>query len=237
LILRKLILFITLIFAEAGAHAQDSYNFSHWGLGVFGGTNYPFADLKKANKGKSYDVVVYYNLTPYVPLGFEIQTGELSGGSVLTDPSMRQYDNQYKAVFVHGDYSLGEAMDYEGSFLGAILKDLYGGIGLGVISNHMKFIQRYDAGGYHFPGKDNSLSLAVPLRFGYEFKIYDAYGEPFIGLNIQYIHNMTFSEGLDGYTDPPDKFKNNSADQYRQIQVGLKVNFGPSIPYTKKINY
>ncbi|GAA4094246.1 hypothetical protein GCM10022392_16160 [Mucilaginibacter panaciglaebae] len=237
MILRKLILCITLIFAEAGAYAQDSYNFSNWGLGVFGGVNYPFADLKKANQGKSFDVVAYYNLTPYVPLGFEIQTGQLSGGSIITDPSTRQYNNQYTAVFVHGDYSLGEAIDYEGSFLGAILKDLYGGIGVGVIVNHMKFIQRYDARGYRFPGNDNSLNIGVPLRFGYEFKIYNTYGEPFIGLNIQYVHNVTFSEGLDGYADPSSKFKNNSPDQYRQIQVGLKVNFGPAVPYTKKINY
>lgn len=237
MILRNLILFIILVFSGASTYAQDSYNFSNWGLGVFGGVNYPYVDLKKANQGKSFDVVAYYNLTPYVPLGFEIQTGELSGGDVHTDPSTRQYDNQYKAIMVHGDYALGEAIDYDGSFFAGIIKDLYAGTGFGVIMNHMKFIQRVQTDGYRFPGKDNSLSLMVPLRFGYEFKIYNAYGEPFMGLNIQYVHNITFNEELDGYTDPPTHFKNNSPDQYRLIQVGLKVNFGSPVPYTKKINY
>jgi hypothetical protein len=237
LILRKLILFIVLVFAASSSFAQDAYNYSEMGIGFFGGVNYPYVDLKKANQGKSFDIVGYYNLSPYVPLGFEIQVGELSGGSVITDPSTRQYDNQYKAIIVHGDYSLGEIIDYENSVFGSIIKDLYGGTGFGVIVNHMKFIQRVQAGGYVFPGKDNSMSLVVPLRLGYEFKFYNAYGDPFMGLNIQYIHNITFNEELDGYTDPPSHFKNNSPDQYRQIQIGLKFNFGRSIPYTKRINY
>lgn len=237
MILRKLILLSVLVFAAATSNAQDSYSFAKWGFGVFGGTNYPYVDLRKANQGKSFDIVGYYNLTPYVPLGLELQAGELSGGDVRTDPSMRQYDNTYKALIAHADYSLGEIIDYENNFFGGIVKDLYGGIGMGVIVNHMKFIQRVQNGGYVFPGKDNSLSFVVPLRLGYEFKIYNTYGEPFIGLNIQYIHSVTFNEELDGYTDPPEHFKNNSPDQYRQIQIGIKVNFGQTVPYTKRINY
>lgn len=241
--MRKLILFITLLIAAATANAQDSYNYSHWGLGVFGGINHPFVDLRQANQGKSFGAAVYYNLTPYVPLGLEVQTGDLSGGSIVTDPSKRQFDNQYKAIFVHGDYSLGEILDYEGDFFGGIVKDFYMGTGFGVIANNMKFIQRYNLVTYQYPlltyrypGKDKSLSFAVPIRFGYEFKIYNTYGEPFIGLNIQYVHTITFNEELDGYTDPPNVFKNNSPDQYGLLQVGLKVNFGDSVPYTKRIN-
>jgi hypothetical protein len=47
---------------------------------------------------------------------------------------------------------------------------------------------------------------------------------------------MTWGEGLDGYTDPGSGFKNNSQDQYRQIVVGIKINFGSVVPYTKQIN-
>ena len=237
MILRKLLLFTILCFGGAAVHAQDAYNFAKYGIGLFGGTNYPYADLKKANQGKSFDIVGYYNLTPYVPLGFEVQSGELSGGDVHTDAAMRQYDNQYKAIILHADCALGEIIDYENNFLAGIIKDLYGGTGLGVIVNHMKYIQRLQGDGNRFPGKDNSLSLMMPIRFGYEFKIYNSFGEPFIGLNIQYVHNITFNEQLDGYADSSDRFKNNSPDQYRQIQVGIKVNFGPTTAYTKKINY
>jgi hypothetical protein len=244
LILRKLILFFALVFAEVSVKAQDSYNYSQYGVGFFASYNYPYADLKKANNGKTFNITGYYNLTPYVPIGLEVQFGDLSGGSIVTDISKRQYDNNYKAVILHGDYALGEMIDYEGNFFLDVVKDFYMGTGVGVISNNMAFIQRtnlipstvFPVGTYTFPGKNSSLNLIVPVRFGYEYKIYNAYGEPFIGLNIGYTHNLTWGEGLDGYTDPPKGFKNNSQDQYRQIVVGIKINFGSAIPYTKQIN-
>ncbi|MBC7401490.1 MAG: hypothetical protein H7289_16245 [Mucilaginibacter sp.] len=225
------------------ANAQDSYNFSHFGIGFFGSYNKPYADLKQANRGKTYNITGYYNLTPYVPLGLEVQFGNISGGSILTDVAKRQYENHYLAVIVHGDIALGEIMDYDGNFFLKFAKDLYIGTGFGMINNNMAFIQRtnliatgYPIGGYTFPGQDASANLIVPIRFGYEFKIYNAYDEPFIGLNIGYIHNMTWGEGLDGYTDPASGFKNNSQDQYSQIVVGIKINFGTVAPYTKQIN-
>jgi len=241
LILRKLIPSILLIFSTAAVYAQDSY--AKWGVAFFGGLNKPYVDVNHCNQGKSFSLVGYYNLTPYVPLGLEIQTGELSGGSIVTDASKRQFDNMYKAIFIHGDYSLGEVLDYEGNFFENIAKNFSIGTGFGVIVNHMKFIQRYNLVTYQYPlltyrypGKDDSLSPALPIRFGYEFKIYNAGGQPFIGINLQYIHTITFNEELDGYTDPSSIFKNNSPDQYSLIQLGIKVNFGKSATYAKKIN-
>ncbi|HWZ34744.1 MAG TPA: hypothetical protein VNW51_01220 [Mucilaginibacter sp.] len=246
--MRKLTLFIILIFfagvVNAQTHDRYSYSYTKLGIGVFGGMNTPYVDLKQSNKGKSFSLIGYYNITPYLPLGLEIQSGELSGGSIITDPSKRQFDNQYKAIFVHGDCSLGQILDYEDNFFLGIAKDFYMGTGVGVISNNMKFIQRYNLVTYQYPlltyrypGEDKSLSLAVPIRFGYEFKIYDSWGEPFIGINIQYVHTIAFNDELDGYNDPSTIFKNNSLDQYSLLQVGIKVNFGQSVPYTKKINY
>jgi hypothetical protein len=243
LILKKVTLFFILVSLKLSANAQDSYNFSHWGVGFFGSYNFPYADLKQGNQGKTFNITGYYNLTPYVPLGLEIQSGDLSGGSIITDVARRQYDNHYLAVIVHGDLALGEIMDYDGNFFLKFAKDLYIGTGFGMINNNMAFIQRtnllptgYPVGGYTFPGQNSSANLVVPIRFGYELKIYNTYGEPFIGLNIGYIHNMTWGEGLDGYTDSSVGFKNNSADQYRQIVVGIKINFGSAVPYTKQIN-
>lgn len=241
MILRKLILFIILVFSAAVVYAQNSYTYFKWGVGVFGGVNKPYDDLRQANQGKSFSFSGYYNITPYVPLGLEIQAGDISGGSIITDPDKRQYDNQYKAIFIHADGSLGEIMDYDDNLLLGIVKDFYIGTGFGVISNNMKFIQRYKLDTnppYRFPGEDNSLNPAVPIRFGYEFKFYNTFGEPSVGLNIQYVHTITFGDELDGYADPPAIFKNNSPDQYSLIQVGVKVNFGgESKPYKKKINY
>jgi hypothetical protein len=241
--LKKFLLLFILGCSSLVLKAQDSYNYSRYGIGFFASYNLPYADLKIANQGKTYNITGYYNLTPYMPLGAEFQFGQISGGSTTLDQSGRQYDNRYKAFIIHGDFALGEAIDYDGNFFLTLVKDLYAGTGIGVISNNMAFIQRtnlfatgYPVGTYVFPGPNKSLNLIVPIRFGYEIKIYDAFDEPFIGLNIGYIHNITWGEGLDGYKDPPGGFKNNSPDQYRQIIIGIKINFGSSIPYTKKIN-
>ncbi|WP_299512577.1 hypothetical protein [Mucilaginibacter sp.] len=242
--MKKFSLLFLIIISALSLKAQDSYNFSKYGLGFFASYNKPYADLKEANRGKTYNITGYYNLSPYMPIGLEFQTGELSGGSIITDANRRQYDNKYKAFILHGDLGLGEVLDYEGDFFMKIVKDFYVGTGVGLISNNMAFIQRtnldpndgYPIGTYTFPGKNSSLNLLVPIRFGYEFKIYNGYDEPFIGINIGYIHNLTWGEGLDGYIDPPSHFKNNSQDQYSQIVVGIKFNFGAASSYTKQIN-
>ena len=74
-----------------------------------------------------------------------------------------------------------------------------------------------------------------PIRFGYEIKFYDVYYEPKMAIDLMYIHNFAYGEGLDGYNDPSDKFKNNSVDQYRQIVIGFKYFFGTVVSYNKLI--
>lgn len=244
MILRKFILFFILIAATSSLKAQGSYNFGRYAIGVYGSSTLAYADLKTYTSKKAITVAGFYNLTPYLPIGAEYQMGQLVGGSIITDPNKRQFDNHYKAFILHGDIGLGEIFDYEGDPFLTIVKDFYIGTGIGVISNNMAFIQRtnlipsdgYPVGTYTFPGQDKSLNLIIPIRFGYEYKIYSSYDEPMLSICIGYIHNMTKGEGLDGYTDPSSGFKNNSPDQYRQIVVGLKFNFGPSTSYSKSIN-
>jgi hypothetical protein len=47
-----------------------------------------------------------------------------------------------------------------------------------------------------FEGANSGVNFMVPLRFGYEFKFYNAYDQPNIRLDIGYQHNLTFGEGL-----------------------------------------
>ena len=243
MVLRKAILFFILIFSGLVLRAQDSYNYTPYGVGFFSSYNRPYDDLKKANNSISINATGYFNASPYTSLGLELQVGGLSGGSIVTDPNRRQYDNHYKAAVLHVDFSLGEVINYSNSdFLDAI-KDFYLGTGIGVINNDMAFVQRtnllptgYPVGAYTFPGKNSSLNMIVPLRIGYEFKIYNEWAEPYLGIQIGYIHNYTFGEGLDGYADPPSKFRNDAPDQYRQIFIGVKYNFGNPTSYIKRIN-
>jgi hypothetical protein len=243
--LRKYTLLFIILIAGLSSQAQDSYNYTSYGIGVFASSIFPYDDLPENNTTRAYNVTAYYNLSPYLPIGAEYQFGQVSGGSILTDPNKRQYDNHYKAFLLHGDIGLGQIIDYSDNLFMGTVKDFYVGTGIGLINNNMAFIQRtnligstqYPVGTYTFPGKNSSLELMVPIRFGYEYKIYDQYDEPFVGIEIGYIHNITFGKGLDGYDDPSSTFKSNYPDQYRQIIIGIKVNFGPENSYDRKINY
>ncbi len=173
-----------------------------------------------------------------MPIGLEFQLGKLSGGGtdLKIDKDGRQFVNNYKALILHMDVQAGEVINYQGSTVLNVLKNFYLGAGIGGIANSV-VTQRTSVidPTYTFPGKDNGINLIVPLRFGYEFKFYNEYDQPNVRLDIGYQHNLTFGEGLDGYADPSTKFKNNALDQYRQITVGIKVNFGGQNSYDKEI--
>ena len=79
------------------------------------------------------------------------------------------------------------------------------------------------------------MDFSIPLRAGYEFKFYNEYDEPYLRLDIDYTHTFVFGEGLDGYDDPSNKFKNQNPDQYRMIAVTVKYDFGLIRAFTKRI--
>jgi len=224
---KKLLLFFFVLIQAIAAKSQ-SYNYNTFGIGVNYNALYPYADLATGKNTNGISITAYYNLSLHLPVGLEFQTGELSGGGVLTDLHGREYKNKYTAIIARGDVFLGQIIDYGYSGPLRYLKDFYAGTGIGFISNNMAFIQRVQPQtGYVFPGKDKSLNLIVPIRVGYELKINNSYGEPFLGINLGYAINVTWGEGLDGYGDSSKDFKNNVPDLYRQIVVGFKVNFGP----------
>ncbi|MCO5936860.1 hypothetical protein NAF17_15055 [Mucilaginibacter sp. RB4R14] len=236
--MKKYLLFIVLALAFVKGKAQGSLNYATYGIGVSASLNRPYADLKKEYDNKSFAVTFNYFYTPYVPIGLEFQLGKLSGGGtdLKIDKDGRQFVNNYKALILHMDVQAGEVINYQGSTVLNVLKNFYLGAGIGGIANSV-VTQRTSVidPTYTFPGKDNGINLIVPLRFGYEFKFYNEYDQPNIRLDIGYQHNFTFGEGIDGYSDPSTKFKNNAVDQYRQITIGIKVNFGGQNSYDKEI--
>jgi len=233
--LKKYILFFVFGFTAVIVKAQSGYGYLEYGVGF--GVSYlrPYDDLIKANNSFAYNVNFDYNLSPYIPISTEVQYGKLSGGSVVTDQNNRQYSNHYIAVILHGDLQLGEVIQYGNNDLLNIVKNFYFGSGIGAISNNLK-TQRTAISDptYRFPGQDKSINMIIPLRFGYEFKLYNNdINDTNLRFYVGYVHNITFGEGLDGYTDPSPHFKNNNPDQYRQITVGVKLNFGNEAVYTK----
>lgn len=218
------------------------YNYKEFAVGLDISYERGYTNVNRQDNNIGESLNFTYNYSPYIPITAELQFGKLSGGGLTVDkdPYGRQYVNQYEGLIVHGDFQMGEIIDYSESDVLNALKNFYIGSGVGIIFNN-NTDQRTNviaANGpltYVFPGKDNSINITIPLRFGYEFKIYNDYEEPYMAIDIGYVHSLVFGEGLDGYNDPESKFKNNASDQYRQITIGVKFSFGNVTSYNKLI--
>src|ERR1700753_370038 len=79
LVLRKVLLLFILSVSVVSVKAQDSYNYAQYGVGIFASSIYPYDDLRQGNNTKAFNITGYCNLTPYIPLGAELQLGEVSG--------------------------------------------------------------------------------------------------------------------------------------------------------------
>jgi len=240
--LKKNILLFVLIFSSIIAKAQGDYNFSPFGVGVGVGTIRGYTNVAQQNNTLAGDLNFTYYESPYLPITAELQTGRLWGGSRINDRYGREYENNYTAVFLHGDLQLGQVIDYYYSGFNEIIKNLYFGSGVGFVDDNVQnqrtnpFLQSgHPPGTYTFPGTDKSIDFSIPLRAGYEFKFYNEYDEPYLRLDIDYTHTFVFGEGLDGYDDPSNKFKNQNPDQYRYIAITVKYDFGLIRAFTKRI--
>jgi hypothetical protein len=239
LTVKKYILFLIVVFAAGTVKAQSGYTFQNFGVGVDASYIKGYTNVQAQYSHPAFDLNFIYQATPYLPIAVEFQTGQLSGGS-NTDPSidkyLRQYTNNYKAFLIRADYQLGNDLDYTYDGFLQIIKNAFIGTGLGFIMNS-NTVQRTDVHNpsYVFPGTDNAISPVIPIRVGYEFKIYNYYNVPNMAIDIGYIHSFAFGEGLDGYNDPSNKFKNNAPDEYRQFFIGFKFYFGEPVPYNKLI--
>jgi hypothetical protein len=244
--LKKLILFFVFAFAAMAVKAQEGYNYKEFGIGLDVSYERGYTNVQRQDNHISENINFIYNYSPYIPVTAELQFGTLSGGGTTAnlDPHGRMYTNHYEAFVVHADFQLGEAIDYSESDVLNIIKNIYFGSGGGIVFNN-NTVQRTNTiptlgptsgpNVYVFPGSDNSINLIIPLRFGYEFKIYNDFQEPYMAIDIGYVHNLVFGEGLDGYDDPSNKFKNNATNQYRQITIGVKINFGNVTSFNKLI--
>ena len=233
--MKKTLFTISLLIIGLSVKAQ--YNYSEWGLGVSYGTVTPFSDLAQNDTQKGGSASLYWNYSPYMPFAFEVQTGKLSGGNDVTDVSHRYFVNNYLGFNAHGDLQMGEIIDYEGNIFLNALKGFYIGLGVGVMFDNITSVRRVAQNDptYIYPGSDHSITALIPIRLGYEIKILNSDAEPVAGIDFGYTHNLTFAEGLDGYADPSNKFKNNSQDMFRSLTVGVKFYFGRSLSYIKSI--
>lgn len=229
-------LILLLLVSSSTANAQTGY-YQPFSVGVGYGATIAFAGEQTLTSSNSTEFNLNYQFTPFVAVSIEGQYGNLSGGNATEDTFGKQFLNNYTAVILHADLQLGELMDYSHSRFLNGLKNIYGGIGVGMLSNKIASINTVNPA---TPGTPltyiaKSSNILIPLRVGYEFKIFSRYDEPQFRFDINYSLNTAFGNGLDGYTNKfskayPIKF-------YNYLSVGVKYSFGPVRPYRKLIYY
>jgi hypothetical protein len=230
------------VFSAFVVKAQVGYNYKEFSIGLDVSYERGYTNVNRQDEHFGESISFTYNYSPYIPITAELQFGTLSGGGLTQnlDKYGRMYTNHFEGLILHGDFQLGEVVDYTESYFMSAIKGFYFGSGGGIIFNS-NTVQRTNVilsngpSTYVFPGSNSSINLTIPLRIGYEFKLFNEYEEPWMAINIGYVHNLVFGEGLDGYDDPSNRFKNNATNQYRQIVVGVRFNFGNVTSYNKVI--
>jgi len=198
------------------------------------GINQVSGDVATKTNTTSVHFNFTYNQTPYTNFVFEAQFGKLAGGDSLKSADGRQFNNNFSAFLFRGQLQLGEVFDYSNSPFKNALKNLYLSAGIGLVVNHITSINRYSnqTPPVYTPGVNNSNEPFIPLRLGYEFKIFNNYQQPSIKIDLGLQYNLVLSDNLDGYT------AGNNNDAYVQATIGVKFAIGSgNISYRKQIQY
>ncbi len=231
----KITVLIVFVFSSFIAKAQLGYNFSHYSIGFSGAMNTAMGDAQTQTMTPSVNFNLTYNSSPYTNFVFEAQLGRLAGGDSLKTLSGRQFNNDFSAFIFRGQLQMGELMDYSQSKFKNAIKNFYVSLGIGFVVNNITAVSRnsYLVPGFTTPGEDKSKQPFIPLRIGYEFKIFNSYNEPNVCIDLGYGYNFILGDGLDGYSPTPGHH-----DAYTQFTLGVKFAIGGDVvSYKKMIPY
>jgi hypothetical protein len=214
------------------ANAQSGDNFSHYDVGFSGGFNKAYGDELPRKTTPSVNVNFTYNQTPFVNFVFEVQVGKMAGGDSLVSPG-RQFTSNFNSYVLRGQLQFGEFVDYSESAIMNDIKNFYVSAGAGYVLTHITEIVRHSAQirGLYTGGQDISREALLPLRIGYEFKIFNKNQQPNFKVDLGYGYNYVFGDNLDGYVWG----KHN--DGYSQFFIGVKFAIGDVASYRKPIQH
>lgn len=234
--MRKSTFLITLfiILFSIAAKAQLGYGFHPVDLGFGFGYNKAYGDIETTKNTASAHLNISYNFSPFTNFVVEYQNGKLAGGNALLTKSGREFVNKYNSVAFRAQFQAGEYINYSKSPLYDALKNFYAGVGLGILFNKITDINRESIqlpGFFSIEGKDKSEEVFIPVRFGYEFKLYNSYDEPNIKIDLGYQHNFVLGDNLDGFE------AGGYNDTFSQIFIGIKFGIGTPTSYRKSIVY
>jgi hypothetical protein len=216
------------------AKAQIGHDYARYDIGGAVGINRPVStDVPNSLKTTpSAHFNFTYNHTPFLNYVFEGQFGRLKAGNVDSE-SGRMFENHFTAFALKVQLQAGEVIDYSQSQVANGLKNLYVSSGIGYIINHVveKTPDKRVPAGYMIPGDNNSQIPFIPVRIGYEFKVFNQYNEPSFKIDLGYQYNFLMDDNLDGYSTGAHK------DTFSQFTIGVKFAIGEVTSYRKQIYY
>jgi hypothetical protein len=214
------------------AKAQIGYDYAQYDVGTAVSANIAaMADVNSFTVTPAVHFNFNYNQSPFTNYVFELQVGRLEGGT-LASSSGRKFENHFTSFSFRGQLQAGEIVDYSTSpFLNAV-KNLYVSAGIGYIVNHIVYKSLDKRNPAYAVGDNNAQTPFLPLRLGYEFKIYNDFNQPSVKIDIGYQYNFVFSDELDGY-----KTAASNNDAYAQFSIGVKFAIGGVTSYRKQIHY
>ncbi|OCX51114.1 hypothetical protein BEL04_20600 [Mucilaginibacter sp. PPCGB 2223] len=234
--MKRFILLLLFIATNATAIAQNGFDYHQFSIGAGLGSTIAYGNTDTKVTKAAFNFNVNYNATPFFTYTLETQFGQLAGGSPY-DYYQRQFTNTYFAMMAHADLQLGELIDYEYNDVSNALKNIYVGTGVGFMTNSITYIQLTIPPGLSgngsnvYPFLPSSVNVVVPLRLGYEFKLYNYYDMPRYRVDFGYSFNTAFGKGLDGYTSL------SSIKFYNYLSVTFKVGLGTVTNYRKPVPY
>lgn len=218
------------------AKAQVGYNYSKVDLGTSLNFNSVQGDATK-KLTLSYGFNVTYHATPYANFVLETQLGTLSGGNEAlsgnNQPFSRYFQNNFTSFQLREQLQFGEIIDYSDNNFYNAIKNFYSSTGLGVIIYQVKHKDISNISNPDALITLNATEMFIPLRIGYEFKIFNDYDQPYIKVDLGVQVNFMFSDKLDGYVI------SGSSNDYQLVEsVGVKFAIGAgNISYRKQVSY
>lgn len=152
-----------------------------------------------------------------------------------TDPYELNYTNHFQMVNLHADVALGEILNLSDDGIGSYFKDLYLGTGIGMVFNNISdnHARLSPDSTYYIGGLDRSQNIVVPVRVGYQYKLYNSYDIPSIILELGYQYNYVLGYGLDGFADPNVVHE---LETYSGFHFSVKFNFGSITSWRKTLH-
>ena len=217
------------------AKAQVGYNYSKVDLGTSLNFNSVQGDATK-KLTSSYGFNITYHATPYWNFVLETQLGTLQGGNIALDGNNQPFSRYFKSNFtsfeLREQLQFGEIIDYSDNNFYNAIKNFYSSIGVGVLINQATHKDLNNQSNPNSLITTNTNEMFIPLRVGYEFKIFNDYDQPYIKVDLGLQVNAMFSDYLDGYA------YGSTTDFKLQETIGVKFAIGAgNISYRKQVSY